>query len=81
MALQQRIEWFEEAAPTTSAYADDPLPSFMLRDLDALNQRERALPRRNSAQARKLIVSSIVGGASLWGLLIEGTNLALKLIA
>jgi hypothetical protein len=81
MALQQRIEWFEEAAPTTSAYADDPLPSLILSELEELNRREQALPQRSAAQARKMLVSAVVGGATLWGLLIGGADLALKLIA
>ena len=81
MALQHRIERFEEAALTTSAYVDDPLPLPILRDIEELNRRERALPQRSAAKARKLILSAIVGGAATWAVVIEGANLALKLIA
>ncbi len=81
MALQQRIETVEQAAPNLSAWTDDPLPLLIQREYDELNRRELALPARSAARARLLIVSAIVGGATAWGLLIGAANLALKLIA
>jgi hypothetical protein len=83
MGLLKQVERFEQARPVspTAAWIDQPLPPLLVSELTALNAREGALPARSSAQARTLILTAVAGGGTLWGLLIAGVTLALKLIA